>query len=128
MTHRFARLAVVSLTALSLAATLFVSVLAQSHAATNTTVGATEPCLEHQQPQATDFWDNACESVCETHDNPMALSANADRANSKDKVAALVVYAPQGDLRAAPQIILCTVHGHDPPGSTLYLTTQRLRL
>lgn len=128
MTHRFARLAVVSLTALSLAATLFVSVLAQSHAATPTAVGATEPCVDHHQPQVTDFWDDACASVCETPDNPVVLSSNSDGAKSKSQSVALVVYAAQNDRWAIPQVVLYTVHGHDPPSSGLYLTTQRLRL
>ncbi|MDE0799218.1 MAG: hypothetical protein OSB02_00605 [Rhodospirillaceae bacterium] len=128
MTHRFARLAAVALTALSLGATLFASVLAQSHAATSTTVVATEPCAEHQKPQGADFWADACESVCETPDNLMLVLTKPHGANSNDLNLTLVVYAAQNDRWDIPRAVLYTLHGHDPPSPALYLTTQRLRL
>lgn len=128
MIRRLAHVTVATLTALSFAVTLFVSVLAQSHAASVSTVGATEPCVEHHQPQPRDFWTDACASLCDTSDDYVLVGLNSDRSKGQDQTANVVVYGILAPSWFVSEVSDRNVHSHDPPGSRLYLTTQRLRL
>ncbi|MBT5241180.1 MAG: hypothetical protein HN793_03200 [Rhodospirillaceae bacterium] len=128
MVHGFAKSVVSALTALSLAVALMTSVFAQSHAANAGAVSAADPCVDHHVPQVTSLWDDACATLCDTSDFHSFLGASTDRSFGADQQTAVVSYEQPTVLGPIRASTIGAVHSHDPPGSGLYLTTQRLRL
>ncbi|MEQ8509408.1 MAG: hypothetical protein RIB43_10420 [Rhodospirillaceae bacterium] len=130
MLRRLTKALTASFTAFSLAVALVVSVFAQSHPAAGAQAQdlAAAPCAEHSAPQPQDFWGDACASVCDATDLDMLLGVPSDRSTTSDLTFDLFIYdqTPRPSLQVSRALGLVT--GHDPPGSQLYLTTQRLRL
>ena len=128
MVRGFATSVVSALTAFSLAAALIVSVFAQSHAATAGGQDVAVPCVEHHAVKTADLWSEACATICDTVDLHILLGASFERSSHPDQSAIMVTY----DDGQANRVILARTSGivlsHDPPGSDLYLTTQRLRI
>lgn len=128
MLRGYTKAAVSAVTAFSLAVALIASVFAQSHTVVASEVDATEPCVDHHVPQATDLWTDACATLCDTVDFDALRVAPTERVSGPDDYATLYTYeksqVPHAIKVAMPHI----AHGHDPPGSALYLTTMRLRL
>ncbi len=128
MLRGYTKVAVSALTAFSLAVALITSVFAQSHTVIASEVDTTVPCVDHHVPQAKDLWTDACATLCDTVDFEALLVAPTERVAGPDQTVTLFTYqklqAPHAIKAATPYI----AHGYDPPGSTLYLTTQRLRI
>ncbi|NKB43861.1 MAG: hypothetical protein GKS03_06235 [Alphaproteobacteria bacterium] len=128
MIRGFARSVVSVVTALSLAVALMTSVFAQSHDENAGAAIESDPCVDHQLPRETSLWDDACASLCETSDFHSFVGVSTERSSGIDQHAMLVSYDALSVGRAGPTSKTDIVLSHDPPGSSLYLTTQRLRI
>ncbi len=130
MLGRAAKTLIASVTAFSIAAGLIVSVFAQSHQveAAPALSQMVAPCAGHQASPPVDFWAEACDSLCQSSDLHTVLAMSSDRSVAPDLIAILFSYGTQAAPQPAPLRFAGRVSSHDPPGSQLYLTTQRLRI
>ena len=121
---------IASVTAFSIAVGLIVSVFAQSHQveAAPALSQMVAPCAGHQASPSVDFWSEACDSICDASDLHTVLAAPSERGVALDLMTLPVSYNDQVAPQPAPLRFAGRVSSHDPPGSQLYLTTQRLRL
>lgn len=118
------------ITALSVAAALVVSVFSQSHAALNseTQTDVADPCAEHIATPTGPLAADNCETLCYSADLNHLLGAAIERSQPLELFVAPLSYdsflpAPVHN-RNAPRINV----SRGPPGSDLYLITQRFRL
>lgn len=125
--HRF-RNFVSMLTALSVVVALTVSVFAQSHAAPRSPAVMDQPCAEHVTPVSATSWAETCASLCDAADFHMVLSGAGERSQNPDLTILPVSYSAPRVPALVQSRITSDLHGHDPPGSRLYLTTHRLRI
>lgn len=124
----FAKSAVSVLTALSLTAALMISVFAQSHTMAAGVATTADPCVDHQLPAPTSAWEETCAALCDKSSLDSFVAATTDRLKSIELQVLLVSYAPASPHRTLLTSRVGFVTTHDPPGSRLYLTTQRLRI
>ncbi len=130
MSHSWTKKLISGITAMSVVAALVVSVFSQAHAALSgdAQTNVSDPCAEHITTSAGTLAADNCETLCYSADLNHLLSAAIDRAQSLDLVAVAVSYQPVVRATFNGTAIPQVQYGRGPPGSDLYLITQRLRL
>ena len=117
-------------TAMSVVAALVVGVYSQSHAAfsANTQTEATDPCAEHIEMPTGSLAPDNCEALCYSADLNHLLGVPVDRTPVPEFVVSPVSYDTLADFSFEYRNVWPIDYGRGPPGTDLYLTTQRLRL
>ena len=130
MTLSWAKKLTSLVTVLSVTAALVVGVYSQSHAAFSAKpqTEATDPCAEHLETPAGSLASDNCEALCYLADLNHLLGAPVDRINEPELVFAPVSYETVSDSLFQYGDVWPFHYGRGPPGSDLYLITQRLRL
>ena len=124
----FAKSVVSVLTAVSLTVALMISVFAQSHTVNAGVSTTDDPCADHQVPIQTSLWEETCAALCDTSSLDSFTAVTTERHTSNDLNIIPVAYGPLTAHHSVQTSGVGFVTTHDPPGSRLYLTTQRLRI
>lgn len=116
------------LSAMSLLAAMVMSVQFETSAKPSRSDNTEAPCFGHHFDPVPDPIEPGCASHCVTESLKHLVDTPINRVAPPDLIAVIVVQADFVNDFSAPVQITAPILGHDPPGSTLYLTTKRLRI
>lgn len=131
MTPRWARKIVSCITAFSMAVALTVGVFSQSHAAVGAKAEETQavdPCPDHMAVPVVDVSDDNCLTLCDSADLDDLTGILTDNTDVLDVSAVVTGYGFDATGTAFSKAGPAFVDARGPPGTALYLITQRLLL
>lgn len=114
--------------AMTLLAAMVMSVQFQASATPIRSDTYEAPCLNHHIDSAPDPIEPGCASHCVSESLKHLVDAPIIRVSPPDLTATIFTSPDVVNHFSGPIQITQPVLGHDPPGSTLYLTTKRLRI
>lgn len=115
-------------TAISFLVALTVSVFANAHTPSVEPNLADQPCHGHEAPVEEDRWAEACDSLCANADVQVLGANGPERFDTTGDTGTMVTYGVQSLKTLRLGALFQSIHAHDPPGSDIYLITQRLRI
>lgn len=114
--------------AMALMAAIVMSVQFQASATPIRSDTVEAPCLNHHIDPVPDPIEPGCATHCVSESLKHLVDVPINRVTPPDLTATFVAQPDFVNNFSGPIQITEPFLGHDPPGSTLYLTTQRLRI